>query len=373
MLGLSISGRRWVSEPSFAVAVLLATMLACPAPGHSLAPQRTRGPCAVVATACTEWIDLSPHERVQAYRTYPLQTRDTRIRRALIVIHGAQRNADHFFATATGAAFLAGALNDTLIVAPSFRSADAPCNDPLAPEEVSWDCGGWRSGSGAAANPNLTSFDFMDALLKRLSDRSLFPNLREIVIAGHSAGAQFVTRYEMANRVDGTLGVPVAYVVANPSSYAWPDASRPQSGGDGSPGAAAAGWKDGQAHTGFTYGTFDAATAPGYDKWPYGLRSRGDGYAARLSDEQLKSQLVGRSTTYLLSQLDTLPYPAFDDSPDAMAQGATRRQRGEAFVNYLVGQLGAKARVVIVPNCGHNDRCVFTSDAALAVLFPPMP
>ena len=55
----------------------------------------------------------------------------------------------------------------------------------------------------------------------------------------------------------------------------------------------------------------------------------------------------------------------------AMAQGPTRRARGEAFVKYLDEHLGAtNSRALIVPECGHNDRCVFTTDAVLAVLFP---
>jgi hypothetical protein len=54
-----------------------------------------------------------------------------------------------------------------------------------------------------------------------------------------------------------------------------------------------------------------------------------------------------------------------------MAQGPTRRARGEAFVKYLDEHLGAtNSRALIVPECGHNDRCVFTTDAVLAVLFP---
>ena len=47
------------------------------------------------------------------------------------------------------------------------------------------------------------------------------------MLAGHSAGGQFVTRYEMSNKVHDSLGVPVTYVVSNPSSYAYPDATRP--------------------------------------------------------------------------------------------------------------------------------------------------
>jgi pimeloyl-ACP methyl ester carboxylesterase len=332
-------------------------------------------PCTSVSPACAEWVALGDGgARSMIYRTYPLGVRNTKIRRALIMVHGTLRNADHYFTTATGAAFLAGALGDTLVISPALRSADRGCKDRLEPREVSWSCGGdsWRSGGTSASNPNLTSFDFIDQVLKKLADKRVFPNLRAIVVAGHSAGGQFVSRYEMANRVHETLGVPVTYVVANPSSYAWPDASRVLPVDDGAPAAAVAGWNEETPHTKFSYGPFDAAKAPGYDRWPYGLEGRTSGYTAKMSDEQLKTQLVSRPTTYLLSQVDTLPLGGFDGSPPAMAQGATRRARGEAFVHYLDTRMGGSAKVMIVPECGHNDRCVYTTDAVLPVIFPPV-
>jgi hypothetical protein len=91
-----------------------------------------------------------------------------------------------------------------------------------------------------------------------------------------------------------------------------------------------------------------------------------------MSDAQLKAQLASRPTTYLLSQVDTLPLGGFDGSPAAMAQGATRRARGEAFVKFINEHLGAHAKAIIVPECGHNDRCVYTTDAVLPVIFPPL-
>ena len=91
--------------------------------------------------------------------------------------------------------------------------------------------------------------------------------------------------------------------------------------------------------------------------------------AAQIS-QQLKKQLVSRPTTYLLGQVDTLPLGGFDSSCPAMAQGATRRARGEAFVKYITEQLGAKHAIQIVPECGHNDRCVYTTDSVLPLIFP---
>ena len=308
------------------------------------------------------------------YTTFPLDVPNRRVRRALIMVHGALRNPDHYFATATAAGFLAGALDDTVIIAPAFRSADGKhCQDHLQPGEVNWRCGGdsWRSGGTAVSDPALTSFDFMDQILRRLANREIFPNLAAIVIAGHSAGGQFVSRYEMANRVGDNLGIPIRYLIANPSSYAWPDATRALPVGDAAPANTATGWKETEPHTNFSYGTFDAAKAPAYDKWPYGLEKRTGGYTAAMSDDQLRQQLASRTAFYLLSQVDTLPLGGFDGSPNAMAQGPTRRARGEAFVKYLREHLGARhSKILIVPECGHNDRCVFTTDDVLELLFP---
>jgi hypothetical protein len=94
------------------------------------------------------------------------------------------------------------------------------------------------------------------------------------------------------------------------------------------------------------------------------------GYTARIPDEQLKKQLASRPVTYLLGEIDILPLGGFDGSCPAMAQGPTRRARGEAFARFVAEKLGVKQPVVIVPLCGHNARCMFTADAALPLLFP---
>ncbi|HTW34167.1 MAG TPA: alpha/beta hydrolase [Rhizomicrobium sp.] len=349
------------------VGIVMFFMLAAAAQAATGAPV----PCTSPTAACTEWLALGDG-RAMVYSTFPLDVPNTRIRRALIMVHGALRNADHYFVTATGAAFIAKALDDTLVIAPAFHSADGPCKDTLAAHEVNWPCEGnsWRSGGDAIGNPQLSSFDFADAILKKLADKRVFPNLTAIVVAGHSAGGQFVERYQMANRVHETLGVPVTYAIANPSSYAWPDASRVLPVDDGAPANAVLGWKEETPHTHFSFGPFDAAKAPTYDRWPYGFENRSGHYVAGMSDDQLKKQLVSRPATYLLSQVDTLPLGGFDNSPSAMAQGATRRVRGEAFVTYVNEKLGGHAQILIVPECGHNDRCVFTTDTVLPVIFP---
>jgi hypothetical protein len=139
--------------------------------------------------------------------------------------------------------------------------------DKLEDNEVNWRCSGdsWRSGATAVNNDRLTSYDFIDEILRKLASKDVFPNLSAIVAAGHSAGGQYVSRYAMANQVHEGLGVPVTYVVSNPSSYAYLDASRPRDGGG--------------------LGAYqDRRNCTTYDRWPFGLQNR-TGYAARLTGE----------------------------------------------------------------------------------------
>ena len=335
--------------------------------------------CTSTSSDCTEWIKPPGQaSRILVYRTYPLETKNESITRAIVFVHGVLRDADNHFRTAVAAAFLAGALDDTIIVAPRFASnSGVPgnevgnCPDALAADEANWVCetqrpDTWRTGGAAIGNGRLSSFDFMDQILRQLARKEIFPNLKTIVVAGHSAGGQFVIRYEMLNQVHDHLGIPVSYLVANPSSYAYVDNLRP------TPSAFLAtisgSTQDGPASPAFLPYT-DAKNCTGYDVWPYGLKGR-PSYASALTDEQITKQLVDRPVTYLLGEADVLPLGLFDTSCPAIAQGTTRLGRGLAFHRYVNENLHAHHRAIVVPFCSHSQRCMFTSDVVLPLLFP---
>jgi pimeloyl-ACP methyl ester carboxylesterase len=312
---------------------------------------------------------------VLVYRSFPLELRNPDITRAVIVVHGGGWDGDRTFRDMLAAAFLGGALENTVVIAPRFASNNGDgCADKVADREARWQCAGparWTAGGGAVDDVGTTTFDVMDGLLLKLSPRDAFPSLRAIVLAGHSAGGQFVIRYEMANQVHDKLTVPLSYVVANPSSYGYLDATRPSvtvffanvsALGPGY--VAALPEKPPAPFVPFV----DARNCTTYDQWPYGLKDR-VGYSARLTDSQLKNQTVSRPTTYLLGGLDILPLFGFDGSCAGMAQGPTRLARGLAWGKYVNDNFGAKQEVRVVPSCGHNSRCIFTNDATVGLLF----
>ncbi len=342
-------------------------------------------PCASTKSECTEWIKPAGQQsRVLVYRTYPLETKNENITRAFVFVHGILRDADNHFRTALAAAFLANALTDTIIVVPRFASNSSAvgnengnCRDTMAADEANWICEAlrpdtWRSGGAPVGGSQLTSFDFMDEILRRVARKDVFPNLKTIVVAGHSAGGQLVMRYEMLNQVHDQLGIPVSYLVANPSSYAYVDNLRPTASAfpasisapaQGSP-------TSNSANPSTAFVPFaDAKNCTGYDIWPYGLKAR-PGYSSIQTDEQIAQQLVVRPVTYLLGEADVLPLGVFDVSCPAMAQGPTRLGRGLAFHMYVNEHLHAHHSLVVVPFCSHSQRCMFTSDVALPFMFP---
>jgi pimeloyl-ACP methyl ester carboxylesterase len=334
-------------------------------------------PCIAVAPECTEWISVAGQQgRLLVYRSYPLDSRNDGITRAFILIHGGTRDADNSYRSALAAGFLADALGDTVIISPRFASGEGSrdgrdCKDPMAAGEISWVCDlknpdSWRSGGPAIGNDKLTSFDLMDEILRKLARKAVFPNLKAIVVAGHSAGGQFVTRYQMANQLHETLGVAISYIVSN-ASGAYLDPLRPTPAAY-PVNASAPGYIAPPPASAFAPFA-DARNCPNYDNWPYGLNHR-TGYAARLSDDQLKKQIASRPAIYLMGEYDVLPLAGFDASCPAMAQGPTRLARGLAYQKYLNENYGAHHKAVVVPVCGHNVRCMFTADVTLPLAFP---
>jgi pimeloyl-ACP methyl ester carboxylesterase len=267
----------------------------------------------------------------------------------VVIIHGAERDAATSFRIGSAAGVLASRIENTLIVAPRFAArVGTACTDDIAADEFNWQCdvtlGDWRSGGDALSGGTMSSFEVLDEILKKLEDPQLFPNLRSVVVAGHSAGGQFVTNYQMTNRVHDQLRIAPKYVAANASVYAYPDTQRPF--------------------------PVDATTCPAYANWPFGISARA-GYVAQATPDELLEQTIKRPVTFLVGESDTQPLDGgFFGSCAALAQGATRRERGEAFGTHMDDRHNAQQAAIVVPRCPHSEVCMFTSRPGIEALFP---
>ncbi|MGH9658672.1 MAG: alpha/beta fold hydrolase [Bryobacteraceae bacterium] len=318
-------------------------------------------PCLTATDACRERVEIGARF-VNVYRNYSLKTGAPSVQRAVIMIHGAGRNADGYFRTVLASAAVAGHLPDAILISPHFKGREkGRCDDAVEPGELAWPCDGWKGGEAATnleAGVKAFAFDVVDRLVETLNDRARFPKLATIVIAGHSAGGQYLHRYIAASRAQSAL--PVRYVVANPSSYLYLNELRlPYRAScktDGTCSAKFAPWGDRENCT-------------TYNRWRYGLENR-TGYAAAVEDQALRDNLVRRDVTYLVGELDAQEDSSLDTTCSARAQGPSRRERGLNYWNYIRSQHGAKHELRVIGGCGHSATCMFASEAGAKVVFP---
>ncbi len=269
------------------------------------------------------------------------------ITRAVIVVHGVERNADVYLRGAEAARAADGPAGEaTLLIVPQFLADIDVTTFRLPPAVLHWSTGGWSEGEPARGPAPLASFDVFDAILQRLADRALLPNLAHVVLAGHSAGGQVVQRYSVVGRGEAALvarGLMLRYVVANPSSYLYFSDDRPM--------------------------PVDRAACPQFDRWKYGLA----GAPPYVGDTTgMEARYAGRQVVYLLGTADTDPqHPALDTSCEGEAEGRYRLARGEAYFAYLETRhpRALAQRVALVPGVGHNGAKMFGSVCGLAALF----
>lgn len=320
---------------------------------HAYAPHLH--PVAVVAPACLPISTPAGAVRAPLYLSADWNVPQPGIERAVIVIHGKLRNADVYYRTAERARAAAGvAPGTTLLIAPQFLATIDARALGLPADVLRWKGNAWMGGEPSANGSALSSYAVLDAIARRLADRSLFPHLKSVVFAGHSGGAQVVQRYAVAARgvqVLAQAGIAVGYVAANPSSYAYFDDRRPTANGGFAP--------------------FDAAACPGFDNWKYGMQARPP-YLDDRSPAQLEAGYAKRHVTYLLGGRDTDPrQTALDRSCPAEAQGGNRLARGQAYFHYLQARhpQGLDQQFHVVPGVGHDGARMLTSPCALAVIF----
>lgn len=275
-----------------------------------------------------------------------------RIERVVIMLHGRLRNAQTYLRSIERAANQSKERSKTLLIAPQFLNEQDIVAHHLSDSILRWHHDDWMEGAAAVGPKPVSSFLVLDHILKRLSDSKLFPNLKEIVIAGHSGGAQVVQRYAMIGGKEDALlhreGVKLRYVVANPSSYAYFDAQRPL--------------------------PVSAHSCPGFDGWKYGLKNM-PFYSGKETVAEIEKAYVKRDVTYLVGELDTdRNHPALDKSCAAEAQGESRLQRGQNYFQYLQKRHpdGLNQRLIIVPKVGHSGDGIFTSPEGQATLFQPL-
>jgi pimeloyl-ACP methyl ester carboxylesterase len=278
------------------------------------------------------------------------------ISRAVIVFHGVLGNADDYLRSGERAvAAIGDAERNTLLIAPQFMTDRDVATRHLPETFLHWGSkqDNWTAGEAAHGPAPISSFEAIDAIIRRLANRVIFPKLTQVIVAGHSAGGQVVQRYAVVGRGDAALtnaGITTRYVVANPSSYLYFNVDRPDSGGGFAP--------------------FNKAGCPGFNTWKYGWPDAPQ-YAREKTPAEYEQEYAARHVIYLLGTADVNPnHPALDKSCAGETQGPHRFARGIAYARYIkLRHPEAKHQVLEAPGVGHDGEKMFTSKCGLAALF----
>lgn len=210
---------------------------------------------------------------------------------AVMVIHGTDRNARDYLG------YLADV--DTLVIAPQFQEG---------PPGLYWSTG-WREGNRSQDPERVSSFEVLDRMVEMFHG---------VAIVGHSAGAQFVTRYAAGTRLQG-----LTFIVANPGSYMYLDETRPVRG-----------------------------DCPDFNDYRYGLDNPNVYMSSGVAPDY-----PDRNVIYVLGSRDTKIDANLDTSCEAKRQGRNRYDRGLKFYKHLATHFGRPVhRLVVVYGVGHDPK-----------------
>lgn len=168
---------------------------------------------------------------------------------AFLTFHGALRNAQDYFCSAERIIRARPSQDlkqeDILVMAFKFHyqmDADFHSNLTNATGLLWWNgskpLGDYRVGGSAdpEVDDTVDSFEVLDDVILYLNNKDLFPNLKTILIVGHSAGGQTVARYSLISHLIPSSmatsetyqagksvrpGVKVRYMIGNPSSWTY--------------------------------------------------------------------------------------------------------------------------------------------------------
>lgn len=268
---------------------------------------------------------------------------DASVTRAVLVVHGASRDARGYATSMMMAADIAGESATTAVVAPHFATDSEGAANPL---RLTWGSQGWKQGdlSRSTNRPfRISTFEVADEVLAAM--KAAFPNASDVLVIGHSAGGQFINRYVSAAAVPASR-----YIVANPSSYVYWDRTRFLDGG----------WREPTVQ--------EQEACPEWNTYKYGLDGLNT-YMTGIGTAAMRANTISRTISLLLGEADVLQDSALDTYCPAMMQGQHRLERGQRYAVHVQRSLGTVLPITTVPGVGHSARDMFTSPTGVTAVF----
>lgn len=277
-----------------------------------------------------------------------------KVQKAVIIIHGLGQDPGTYMANMLSALAQANSANPIVhndniaIVAPFFANGDNKgvgypwtaglnAGQGSTSQALVWKGAQWASGQNNQypyKQTTVSSYDVLDQMTMYFANKSIYPNLKSIVIAGHSLGGQTVNRYAAVGKNLG-LSVPIRYWIGNPNDYLWFNStSRPA--------------------------TLTPSTCNVFDDWRSGLSNYTPTYGASLVSAGVQAVLnnfQSKSKIYAKGTLD------FGDDSSTCAPYTVGQNRNERFFEQIKFFPPTGLDNVDYVMTGHDGGAMFASTA----------
>lgn len=277
----------------------------------------------------------------------PLYRYNEGIENIVFVHHGVNGDAQDYLKRLMTAELLEEDVyrQKTLMIAPQIFD-DSNLQIFEIPMDLAYWTGGrsWGGKSSRDSVVRISSFTFLDYFLEEiLSQRNLYPNLKNISFVGHSAGAQFVQRFAASSQWEKKIeDLTIQYIVMNPSSFLYLTPERYN----------------------FSSGCRK------FNRWGYGLESL-YWYPRQIGAEKIYRQYPRKRIHYVNGLLDKNPYDEnLDRTCQAMTQGSHRLERALFFYKHLQSHFPHLNHTQnFVRDVGHSSSKMLKSEIVRKLLF----
>ena len=228
----------------------------------------------------------------------------------LIYVHGASLNGDEHYRAASSAIGQTGLTSNTIVLAPQYEVSNTRDN-------YYWTKYSWKDGTKSInAVPKISSYAIFDSLMINNVLR-IYNQVQTIVIAGHSAGGQFVYRYSVLSQLPDSISQEVIYLPLNPSSVTYLGPER---------------WNENKNRFEIP---LNAPSCSAYDDWIYGLSNISTNeYDRNITASNIKEVFPWRNLTIGTGTEDLEGQGASMDCED-LYQGVHRYERANNVFNYM--------------------------------------
>ena len=236
-------------------------------------------PCLSSADDCLNNLDIDGGS-FRFFSSFHLDS-VSEIKGVIITIHGHTRNADDYFDKMISIISGQGLQDEVMVISPKFITI----YEQSAETDWYWNTTSWKWGLQSYASPdgnNVSTFELIDSLLFRLSEKNLFPQLTDILVTGHSSGAAFVHMYSATKQNNNYNDLNLHFSVVNNQYFLHPDSTRLQENGSLSV----------------------LENCDIYNNWPYGLDALSP-HMEYIGKENTENNFLSNKVDYFIAELDT--------------------------------------------------------------------